>query len=48
MSHPHEVCYPDSGKVLVRGIQQRGQLKPLEYFEQEPEPPKIFELAKKR
>ena len=46
---PHEVCvYPDSNKVLVRGIKQRGRIEPLEYFDQEPQPPKIFELAKKR
>lgn len=45
----HEVCvYPDSNKVVVRGITQRGRIEAMEYFEEEPEPPKIFELAKRR
>jgi uncharacterized cupin superfamily protein len=42
---PHEVCaYPDTGKVLVRGLEMLGKLAPKEYFEDEPDPPKIFEL----
>lgn len=42
---PHEVCvYPDSEKVMVRGVKMRGSLTPKEYFEGEPNPPKIFEL----
>jgi uncharacterized cupin superfamily protein len=46
---PHEVCvYPDTNKVQVRGIQRLGRIEAMEYFEQEPEPPKIFELAKRR
>ena len=45
---PHEVCvYPDSGKVLVRGVKQLGQVTPMEYFDAEPQPPKIFALAAK-
>lgn len=41
---PHDVCvYPDSDKISVRGVQMRGQLTPLEYFEGEPDPPRIFE-----
>jgi uncharacterized cupin superfamily protein len=43
---PHEVCvYPDSDKVLVRGVKLLGQLEGKEYFDDEPQPPKIFELA---
>lgn len=43
---PHEVClYPDSGKVLVRGVQLRGKLEAQEYFDGEPDPPAIFALA---
>lgn len=44
----HEVCvYPDSDKVLVRGVKQRGRISPMEYFDAEPQPPKIFALAEK-
>ena len=43
---PHEVCvYPDSGKVLVRGIKQIGQVTAKEYLADEPQPPKILQLA---
>lgn len=43
---PHEVCvYPDSDKVQVRGVKMRGHLTPKEYFDDEPQPPKIFALA---
>lgn len=43
---PNEVCvYPDSGKVLVRGIGKIGFLQQAEYLEGEPERPKIFELV---
>jgi uncharacterized cupin superfamily protein len=46
---PHEVCvYPDSAKVLVRGVQMRGTVASKEYFDDEPDPPRIFELAAKR
>jgi uncharacterized cupin superfamily protein len=45
---PHEVCvYPDTDKVNVRGVKQLGHVTPMEYFEGEPEPPKIFALAEK-
>jgi uncharacterized cupin superfamily protein len=46
---PHEVCvYPDSDKVLVRGVKMRGKLAAKEYFDDEPTPPKIFELFAQR
>jgi len=46
---PHEVCaYPDTGKVMVRGLKMLGKLAPKEYFEDEPNPPKIFELIARR
>jgi len=45
---PHEVCvYPDTEKVMVRGVKQLGRVTPMTYFEAEPQPPKIFELAEK-
>jgi uncharacterized cupin superfamily protein len=45
---PNEVCvYPDSDKVMVRGVKIVGRVTPMEYFEAEPQPPKIFELANK-
>jgi uncharacterized cupin superfamily protein len=45
---PHEVCvYPDTGKVMVRGAKQLGRITPMAYFDEEPHPPKIFELADK-
>jgi uncharacterized cupin superfamily protein len=43
---PHEVCvYPDSDKVMVRGAKLRGRMTAMEYFDDEPNPPKIFGLA---
>lgn len=46
---PHEVCvYPDSNKVMVRGVEQLGTVAPKSYFEDEPTPPKIFDLATRR
>lgn len=43
---PHEVCvYPDTGKVMVRGLKQLGQLSSRDYLEGEPVPPKILALA---
>lgn len=43
---PHEVCvYPDSGKVMVRSLRSVGMLDKKDYFDGEPETPKIFELA---
>ncbi len=45
---PHEVCvYPDSDKVSVRGVKMLGHLDPKQYFDDEPQPPKIFALAAK-
>jgi len=42
-----EVCvYPDSGKVLVRSLEQLGRLEATDYFEGEPKPPRIFEMSK--
>lgn len=43
---PHEVCvYPDSDKVSVRGVKMLGHVTRKEYFDDEPQPPKLFELA---
>lgn len=43
---PHEVCvYPDSDKIMVRGVRQLGRVAPMAYFDAEPEAPKILELA---
>lgn len=42
---PEEVChYPDSGKVMVRGLGQIGRLRDTAYMDGEPDPPKIFEV----
>lgn len=42
---PDEVCaYPDSGKVLVRGLQRIGFLEDAAYLDGEPETLRIFEL----
>ncbi|HVJ52375.1 MAG TPA: cupin domain-containing protein [Aliidongia sp.] len=47
MNDPNEVCvYPDSGKVMVRALHEIGYLSQTEYFEGEPEEPRIFSLAK--
>jgi uncharacterized cupin superfamily protein len=44
---PHEVCvYPDSGKVMVRGLRRVGYLESAEYLAGEPEMPKIFDLVR--
>lgn len=41
---PHEVCtYPDSGKVMVRGIDQVGRLQTTEYFAGEPDRPALLD-----
>lgn len=43
---PHEVCtYPDSGKVLIRGLRQIGQLDTQPYMHGEPEVPRVFAMA---
>ncbi len=42
---PHEVgFYPDSGKVMVRSLKRVGWLENVDYFEGEPDPPRIFEM----
>lgn len=42
---PHEVCgYPDTGKVMVRGLQTVGRLTKTEYMDGEPDYPRILEL----
>jgi uncharacterized cupin superfamily protein len=42
---PHEVCrYPDSGKVMVRAIDQVGRLTETPYLDGEPERPRILDL----
>jgi uncharacterized cupin superfamily protein len=46
---PHEVCvYPDSDKLSVRGVKMLGNLERKDYFDDEPSPPRIFELAAQR
>jgi mannose-6-phosphate isomerase-like protein (cupin superfamily) len=46
---PHEVCtYPDSGKVFVRGVDMLGEITPREYYDGEPDPPRISELSRGR
>ncbi len=43
---PHDVClYPDSGRVGVRGFDMGGTLETTGYFDDEPDPPRIAELA---
>jgi uncharacterized cupin superfamily protein len=44
---PHEVCsYPDSGKVMVRGVQAIGFLEEAAYMAGEPTEPRILEMAR--
>lgn len=44
----NEVCvYPDSGKVMVRGLKTVGVLNKTDYMAGEPEVPLILDLAKK-
>lgn len=43
---PNEVCvYPDSGKVMVRGLKTVGMLEKTDYMAGEPEPPKVLEMG---
>ena len=43
---PHEVCvYPDTGKVMIRSLKRGGHLNDAAYFDGEPSPPLIFDLA---
>ncbi|MDD9964949.1 MAG: cupin domain-containing protein [Myxococcales bacterium] len=45
---PHEVClYPDSGRVGVRGFDLGGTIEATGYFDDEPNPPRIVQLAQK-
>ncbi len=47
MNDPNEVCtYPDSGQVLVRSLQKNGFLTVAEYFERQPEPPRIMTMPR--
>ena len=47
VNDPHEVCgYPDSGKVLVRGLKTVGFLREAPYMEGEPAEPKVFGLIR--
>lgn len=45
---PHEVCtYPDSGKIMVRALHQRGRLQvTTAYMDGEPETPRLLEMTK--
>ncbi len=46
---PNEVCvYPDSGKVMVRGLKSVGVLEKTDYMYGEPEPPKILDMSPNR
>jgi uncharacterized cupin superfamily protein len=46
---PDEVCvYPDTNKVHVRSVTMLGKLEPMAYLAEEPDPPKIFQMAKAR
>jgi uncharacterized cupin superfamily protein len=46
---PHEVCaYPDSGKVMVRGLKTVGFLEKTEYMAGEPAEPKILRMIAER
>lgn len=45
---PDEVgFYPDSGKVMVRSLKRVGWLENVEYFDGEPDPPRVFELVRR-
>jgi uncharacterized cupin superfamily protein len=45
-NEPNEVCgYPDSGKVMVRGLGKVGFLAESEYMDGEPTRPKILDLV---
>jgi len=47
LNDPHEVCtYPDTGKVLVRGLKTVGRLAETLYMDGETEVPKVFALAR--
>ncbi|MEZ4380578.1 MAG: cupin domain-containing protein [Nannocystaceae bacterium] len=45
----HEVCtYPDSGKVLIRGLNKVGRLESTDYMDGEPDEPRVFALVAAR
>ena len=47
MNDPNEICtYPDSGKVNVTALGITGILEKTDYWQDEPETPKIFGLPK--
>lgn len=44
---PDEVCvYPDTGKVLVRSLNQVGRLEVTDYYDGEPDEPEALRLAR--
>lgn len=46
---PNEVAYyPDTGKILIRGLQRIGYLESTEYMDGEPERPRVFDLIDQR
>ena len=46
MNDPNEVCtYPDSGKIMVNALDKVGVFNRTDYWEGEPEVPKIFGLT---
>ena len=45
----HEVCtYPDTGKVMIRGLKRVGWLEDAEYMEGEPDEPRVFAMVDER
>lgn len=43
---PDEVAtYPDSGKIMVRSLKRVGWLENVDYFEGEPDKPRILDMA---
>jgi uncharacterized cupin superfamily protein len=45
----HEVCtYPDTGKVLIRGLKRVGWLEDADYMEGEPDEPRVFAMVESR
>ncbi len=46
MNDPNEVCtYPDSGKVMVTALDKIGYFTDTDYWEGEPDAPRIFGLV---
>jgi uncharacterized cupin superfamily protein len=47
INDPNEICtYPDSGKIMIDALDKVGYLKETDYWEGEPDVPRIFALAK--